>query len=313
MIQEIKKKAAQAIVNIFETGTPYGDYSRVTLLAGDTGHLTYGRSQTTLASGNLYLLIRAYCRNENSEFGEELSGYLERLENRDFSLDNNTNFKRLLRDAGHDPVMKETQDEFFDRVYWNPAVRSAINSGIRSELGTSVVYDSFVHGSWLRIKKRTDEKFGSATDIGEHNWIAKYIAERYDWLKNHSNQLLRKTVYRMKSFGQIMATGNWSLELPFVVRGVMIDKAMLMYTPSPRALSSEDESPRLLKLRAPYLKGHDVSALQEALAQKGIEVDTDGIFGPETKTAVIEFQKQAGLEPDGIVGPATRAELELFS
>lgn len=28
-------------------------------MPGDTGHLTYGRAQTTLASGNLYLLLKA--------------------------------------------------------------------------------------------------------------------------------------------------------------------------------------------------------------------------------------------------------------
>lgn len=31
----------------------------------------------------------------------------------------------------------------------------------------------------------------------------------------------------------------------------------------------------------------------------------DGIFGPSTKNAVIEFQKTFGLTPDGVVGPAT--------
>jgi chitosanase len=55
MLTELQKKTAKAIVNIFETGRPLGDYSKVTLLQGDTGHLTYGRSQTTLASDNLYL------------------------------------------------------------------------------------------------------------------------------------------------------------------------------------------------------------------------------------------------------------------
>jgi chitosanase len=61
MLSDLQKAAAQAIVNVFETGKTLGDYARVTLLSGDPGHLTYGRSQTTLGSGNLYLLIKAYC------------------------------------------------------------------------------------------------------------------------------------------------------------------------------------------------------------------------------------------------------------
>src|SRR5690242_6887784 len=50
------KKVAEAIVNIFETGSALGNYGAVTLIPHDSGHLTYGRSQTTLGSGNLYLL-----------------------------------------------------------------------------------------------------------------------------------------------------------------------------------------------------------------------------------------------------------------
>ena len=72
MLTELQKKTAKAIVNIFETGRPLGDYSKVTLLQGDTGHLTYGRSQTTLGSGNLYLLIKSYCKASGATLAAEL-------------------------------------------------------------------------------------------------------------------------------------------------------------------------------------------------------------------------------------------------
>lgn len=57
---------------------------------------------------------------------------------------------------------------------------------------------------------------------------------------------------------------------------------------------------------------HDesVRALQSALNDKlGLELDTDGKFGPKTKEAVMEFQKQHGLDADGIVGQKTRDAL----
>src|ERR1700729_2149829 len=50
----LQKAAAQAIVNIFETGSIHGNYADVTLMRGDTGQLTYGRSQTTLGAGIVY-------------------------------------------------------------------------------------------------------------------------------------------------------------------------------------------------------------------------------------------------------------------
>lgn len=46
--------------------------------------------------------------------------------------------------------------------------------------------------------------------------------------------------------------------------------------------------------------GADVILLQQKLALKA-----DGIFGPQTETAVKEFQKGHGCTPDGIVGPHT--------
>jgi chitosanase len=51
MLNDLQKRTGKAIVNIFETGHPLGIYGKVTLIKGDTGHLTYGCSQTTLAAG----------------------------------------------------------------------------------------------------------------------------------------------------------------------------------------------------------------------------------------------------------------------
>ncbi len=309
-MKEIKKKAAQAIVNIFETGTPYGDYGRVTLLPGDSGHLTYGRSQTTLASGNLYLLIKSYCNTPGAELADELAGFLPRLDDIDLSLDQNIRFRRLLREAGSDPVMQEVQDNFFDRVYWEPAFRTAEATGIKCELGVSVVYDSFIHGSWHTVKKLTDKEAGPISEIGETNWVAEYVMTRRNWLATHPNPLLHSTVYRMDSFRQIITTQNWTLELPFVVRGILIDRQVLTFAPSARA-ENETTQNRLLKLRAPYMTGEDVTALQEALQDKGFELEADGVFGPETEKTLKKFQEQAGLEVDGICGPATRSALGL--
>lgn len=51
-------------------------------------------------------------------------------------------------------------------------------------------------------------------------------------------------------------------------------------------------------------RGKDVEIVQ---AKVGVKVD--GVFGPNTDTAVKEFQKQHGLTPDGIVGSHTWARM----
>ena len=59
--------------------------------------------------------------------------------------------------------------------------------------------------------------------------------------------------------------------------------------------------------------GADVRWAQYLLVRRLIlsdQTQIDGIFGPKTKTAVVEFQQSAGLTQDGIVGPLTWAKLE---
>jgi len=309
MVTELQKKTAQAIVNIFETGHPLGNYGQVTLLPNDSGHLTYGRAQTTLMSGNLHLLIKAYCEASEAQLASPLSEYLERLANRDTSLDLDQRLRDLLREAAGDPVMHEVQDRFFDRVYWAPSLQASSSNRIASGLGTSVVYDSRIHGSWERVRSLTTERHGSPVDIGEEDWVSHYVDERRNWLANHPNSLLHRTVYRMDAFRELIDAARWSLPLPLTVRGALIDEAILSSAP-PVRVSAHDEDERTFKLEVPYLIGSDVTAIQQALMKAGFTLDADGIFGPLTDAVVRQFQQQRGLTADGIVGPATRSALD---
>lgn len=52
--------------------------------------------------------------------------------------------------------------------------------------------------------------------------------------------------------------------------------------------------------------GPEVRAVQNLLKNKfGYNITVDGIFGPDTKNAVIQFQNSVGIDDDGIVGPIT--------
>jgi chitosanase len=314
MLTELQKQAAQAIVNIFETGKVLGDYASVVSVSGDPGGLTYGKAQTTINSGNLYLLIKAYTEAAGAIFADDLRPYLTRLRNMDSklninSLEDTIRLHEILRRAGkEDGVMLDTQDAFFDRVYWNPAISLADAIGAETALGTAVVYDSKIHGSWLRMRDRTNERHGRLSTVGEETWIEHYLNVRREWLANHSVPLLRRTVYRMDALKQLIREGNWKLELPFTVRGLRIDEDTL----TPVVIGRPVEPPRLLMLRTPFMTGEDVRRLQEALIDNGVSVgddEADGVFGPATDAAVKAFQAIKGLVVDGIVGAATRSAL----
>ena len=52
-----------------------------------------------------------------------------------------------------------------------------------------------------------------------------------------------------------------------------------------------------------------VRPLQQLLCARGHSVQVDGNFGPQTESAVEDFQQDAGMGVDGVVGPHTWSRL----
>lgn len=295
------KKVAEAIVNIFETGSAVGNYSAVTLIPHDSGHLTYGRSQTTLGSGNLYLLVDEYCRKPGASFVKQLKDYLPRLQARDTALDDDIKLKNLLRASADNPVMRAAQDEFFDRHYWQSAAGEAAAAGIRSPLGIAAVYDSVVHGSWQMLRERTNSERGKLAALGEHAWVKAYLETRRTWLTTHARPDIRMTGYRMEALLALVAQEAWQLQMPIVVRGIEISPATLADTP-PGCYSGPAPGSRQLTLQSPLLRGADVRLLQLELGSPALPVSADGIYGPGTIDALRMYQKLKGLPQTGMAG-----------
>jgi Putative peptidoglycan binding domain len=55
--------------------------------------------------------------------------------------------------------------------------------------------------------------------------------------------------------------------------------------------------------------GEDVKTVQYLVRAHGHSITVDGVFGPQTKSAVEAFQSSHGLNADGIVGPQTWPQL----
>ena len=302
-MNDIQKGAIGAIVNIFETGRVRGDYGAVAVLKGDTGHLSYGRSQVTLGSGSLFDLLDRYCKQPEAKFASDLQPHLSRFRQRDVTLDNDATVKNVLRRAGReDPLMRATQDQFFGERYLGPACRSAETFGILLPLGQALVYDSHIQGGWGKLSAR----IGPVTQRGQEDWIAKYVDMRREWLLGLKPPA-PATIYRMDSFKGLIADKKWNLELPFTVRGVSVTEEALAGGEAPVGGAAA----RTLTLQSPYLRGDDVNALQKALDQhKGFKNSCDGVYGPFTDALVKKWQKSKGVEEVG-VGPKTRASLNL--
>jgi chitosanase len=198
--------------------------------------------------------------------------------------------------------MRDTQDEFFDRTYFQPAVRTADRDGITEPLGVAVVYDSFVHGSWARIRDRVE---GTPESRGEREWIADYVDARREWLATHPRAALRATVYRMDAMRRLIELGAWGLELPLVVRGAEVSFSTLSGVP-PGAFDGPQPGTRDIAFftSSPLCRGLDVRLVQLALSERGADIRADGVFGRASATCVADLQQVEGLPVTGVVDRA---------
>jgi len=70
---------------------------------------------------------------------------------------------------------------------------------------------------------------------------------------------------------------------------------------------------RMLYHRVPMMRGDDVATLQGRLNALGFDSGkTDGIFGPETLEALLDFQRNRTMAEDGIAGVVVAIELGLM-
>ncbi len=219
-----KKLLIVRILNVFETGTPEGKYDMLVIYddgANDSYQITYGRSQTT-EQGNLRKLIDMYVDN-NGKYADDFVPYLDKIGLE--SLVDDENFKSLLiKAAREDMIMRNTQDSFFDEVYWNPAVEWFERNGFELPLTMLVAYDSYIQSGCIPmfLRKRFIEK-PPAKGGDEKKWTASYVEARYQWLKYHEKKILRKTIYRTQTFLNEIARDNWNLDkLPINANGIKV-------------------------------------------------------------------------------------------
>jgi len=218
-----KKNKIQSILNVFETGSKEGKYEKVTIFSDgpkNIRQITYGKSQTT-EWGNLNKLIKSYSE-KNGVYSEFFKPYVSKIGK--VSVVNDKELIKKLKEAGEDPIMKETQNEFFDKYYWNPALEFFKENGFTHPLSMLIIYDSFIHSGGILSFLRN--RFPTKTPIkggDEKKWIEQYINVRHSWLSNHTRKILRKTTYRTINMIDAITKNNWNLDQKFNANGIIVD------------------------------------------------------------------------------------------
>ena len=247
----IDKKKASAIVRVFETGKPLGDYSAVAVLNDGAG-VSYGASQFTHRSGSLRAVVDEYLRLDGAVGRKVLIDRYKTLRTITAeamqTLAADMPFRNALRAAGMTREMREAQDRIAFDKYLAPAIEACNGSGFVLPLSLAVIYDSLTHGSYEKIRDRVrvskSDGFGRSTYqtaeavalTFEKEWIREYVSVRHAWLG--SILRLRSTRYRTQFFENQIKLGRWHLELPMIVHGVRLTDEILGIQSSPVQSSS---------------------------------------------------------------------------
>lgn len=229
-ITPFHKRKIESVVNVFETGSAQGHYDALVKLMDYkhpvTGELmvqvTYGRSQTT-EFGHLKALVQDYIESVG-DYSSDFIPYGNRIGKMP-SLATDEFFCRRLQLAGkEDPAMKKCQDEFFDVKYYQPAYSWFSQREFTLPFSLLVIYDSFIHsGGILSFLRKRFSEVVPASGGDEKKWIAQYVNARHQWLANHSNPLLRNTIYRTNCFRTQIQNENWDLSQSINAHGIIIN------------------------------------------------------------------------------------------
>jgi chitosanase len=224
---EKDKLKALAIVHIFETSKPFGEYSACVVLNDGAG-VSYGINQFTHRSGSLFELVKCYLEKGGkigrAAIEESLPLLRQKSAGAISELSGNARFKKALKAAAVTREMREAQHEIAEKRYLKPAIEAAVGSGFTLPLSLAVIYDSINHGSYARIRDRVKiarRNYASDTEF-EKAWIYSYVKNRDAWLE--SVPRLAVTDYRTDFFLAQIARGNWTLELPVNVHGVKLER-----------------------------------------------------------------------------------------
>jgi len=210
---ERDKLKALAIVHVFETSKPFGDYSALAVLNDGAG-ISYGINQFTHKSGSLELVLNEFVLL-GGELPQVLKTVLPDIQNPRSSnillLSKNSAVKAALKKLGGDPLMRQAQNEVAFDHFLRPAITACDGSAFKDPLSLAVIYDSINHGSWEKVRDRV------SAGGGERGWIERYVRTRDAWL--NSVPRLRSTRYRTQFFLNEIRHGNWELKLPLYVHG----------------------------------------------------------------------------------------------
>lgn len=189
----------------------------------DSGIVSYGRFQFTLAGSALFTVLEKYSRRATNPVAMELrASYLDRTRNHDASLRHDPRFRELLIQAADDTNMQAAQDETATELYWNVVQELSIKPrGIITPLGQALIFDMGINfGPRHGFIGAAEKEIGvpprsNLREVGahEHDLLAALARLRK---QSHDRQAERDNLPGLRLRGDFwvrqIEQGNWQLE-----------------------------------------------------------------------------------------------------
>ena len=236
-ITEAQKRTIEQLTSVFENGTPEFQYSYIEDI-GDGAGPTVGRIGFT--GGELALLVGRYVVRKNS--ATPLAAYLSCLEQKGSAIMTDyaclypsltrsqmadpqfkargiaeVDFGKAWAEAGADPVMREIQDAYVEKTYYEQAITEFRDMHLRTALALAFIYDTVVQMDEIhQIERYAQTQFAAKhhglvaprTEDEEIEWLRFFQIERARILPKTASG---GTAPRVESLNQILDARNTSL------------------------------------------------------------------------------------------------------
>lgn len=202
------------------TATWEGGFSAINTF--DSGIVSYGFLQFTLAGGSLISVLNEYLANSDSETANQLQGFMEKVVQRSEDLRRDQTFLNLLREAAKESAMIGAQYKVATDGYWQRGVFGYVSSReLKLPLSWALLFDMGVnfgvnHG-FVRLAERElgvpSRSKPAETGLGEEQ-LMTYVAQLRK--RSHDRQAERDNLPGLSNRGnfwmQVVTDGDWYLQ-----------------------------------------------------------------------------------------------------